>query len=74
MLTIMGGLLKVRSIAFAEDLLKDTEADTLDDFMKIADEKYQNASISCWIAACLYVTTLALSLWQAFVNKKYDRF
>jgi hypothetical protein len=70
----MGGLLKMRSIAFAEDLLKDTDAESLDAFMKIAEDKYDNASISCWIAACIYVATLAFSLLQAFLNKKYDRF
>jgi hypothetical protein len=70
----MGGLLKMRSIAFAEDLLKDTEADSLDEFMKIAEHKYDNASVSCWIAACIYVATLAISLWQAFINKKHDKF
>jgi hypothetical protein len=70
----MGGLLKMQSLAFAEDLLKDAEATSLDEFLKMAEDKYENASVSCWIAACIYVSTLAISLWQAFLNKKNDRF
>ena len=70
MLTIMGGLLKIRSIAFAEDLLKDTEVHNITEFMDIAKEKYENAAVSTWIAAAIYVVTLAFSLFQAFLNKK----
>lgn len=70
MLVIMGGLLKIKSLAFAEDLLKDQEAESLEEFRKIADEKYENAAISTWIAAAIYAVTLAFSLLQVFLNKK----
>jgi len=63
----------MRSIAFAEDLLKDEKAEDIDAFMKIADEKYDNAAVSTWMAAAIYVATLAFSLFQAFLNKKADK-
>ncbi|CAG2102133.1 unnamed protein product [Medioppia subpectinata] len=76
MLVIMGGLLKMKSIAFAEDLLEEYTSAPLkdmDEFLKAADEKYENAAVSTWIAAAIYVATLAFSLFQAFLNKKADK-
>ncbi|XP_054158330.1 ribonuclease kappa-B-like [Oppia nitens] len=70
MLAILGGLLKIRSIAFAEDILADIKSVDLDDFGRQATDKYDNAAYSTWVAAVIYVLTLAFSLFQAALNKR----
>ena len=73
MLAIMGVLLQKRSLTFAEDLLDDIHAESLEEFRKEAEDKYDNAAITCYIAAGIYLGTFALSLWQAFLNKRHNR-
>lgn len=74
MLAIMGVLLQRHSLTFAEDLLEEiTKPSSLDDFIKQAEEKYENAAMTCYIAAAIYLATFAFSLWQAFMNKRANK-
>lgn len=71
MLAIMGVLLQKRSLTFAEDLLEEIKVtSSLEDFIEKAKEKYDNAAITCYIAAGIYLATFAFSLWQAYMNKR----
>lgn len=71
MLTIMGILLYSHSIAFAEDLeLENFYPDNTNEFIKEAYQRYESAAHNCWIAVCLYIATLAISLQQYYMNRK----
>ena len=71
MLTLMGILMYAHTVAFAEDLeLSDYQAESADDFVKEAYQRYESAAHNCWIAVCLYIATLALSLQQYWENRK----
>jgi len=71
MLTVMGVLLYAHSIAFAEDLeLNDFRPENTGEFVKEAYQRYESAAHNCWIAVCLYIATLAISLQQYYMNRK----
>ena len=73
MLAIMGMFLYARALAFVEDLELEhsmEEFETAEEFTAFAYSKYVNAAHNCWIAACLYIATLAFSLHQYYTNRK----
>lgn len=73
MLAIMGMFLYARSLTFAEDLqLEDAagEYSNREEFIAEANKRYARAAHNCWIAACLYIATLAFSLHQYYTNRK----
>jgi len=70
MLTLMGILLYSHALAFAEDLdLRDIKAD-FKEFIAESFQRYASAAHNCWIAACLYIATLALSVHQYYTNRR----
>lgn len=69
MLVLMGIFLGVNSAAFAEDLGIDEFADE-PDFATQMNRVYTQASYNCLIAACFYVLTLCLSVWQYYLNRR----
>ena len=73
MLAIMGVLLQKRSLTFAEDLVAEIKADSLDHFIQEVEIKYDNAAVTCYIAAAIYLGSFAISIWQAFLNKRHNR-
>lgn len=71
MLALMGMLLYARSLAFAEDLgLDELEYSNIEEFIAEAYKRYASAAHSCWIAACLFIATLAFSLHQYYDNRR----
>lgn len=71
MLTFLGILMYAHAVAFAEDLeLGNYQPENPDDFVKEAYQRYESAAHNCWIAVCLYIATLALSLQQYWENRK----
>ncbi|KAH9421804.1 hypothetical protein DERP_002092 [Dermatophagoides pteronyssinus] len=60
MLTLMGILLYSHAVTFAEDLeLHEIETSNIKEFYPEAYQRYESAAHNCWIAACLYIATLA---------------
>lgn len=71
MLTLMGILLYSHAMAFAEDLeLHEIQAETIREFYPEAYQRYESAAHNCWIAACLYIATLAFSMHQYVTNRR----
>ena len=71
MLTLMGILMYAHALAFADDLeLEDYEPTNPGDFIKEAYLRYESAAHNCWIAVCLYIATMAISLQQYWENRK----
>lgn len=73
MLALMGVLLYARSLTFAEDLNLNESIDDFEseeEFIAEAYKRYASAAHNCWIAACLYIATLAFSLHQYYSNRK----
>lgn len=73
MLAGMGIFLYARSLTFAEDLELHTAIDeytNTEEFIAEAYKRYASAAHNCWIAACFYIATLALSLHQYYTNRK----
>lgn len=69
MLVLLGIFLGVNSVAFAEDLpLEDLLKK--EDFVTQMSRVYKQASYNCLIAACLYVLSLCLSIWQYYLNRR----
>ncbi|KAF5307185.1 hypothetical protein FQR65_LT00701 [Abscondita terminalis] len=70
-LSLMGLFYHYRSVALFEDIpgLEGKFAN-IDAFYKAADEGYAQNSHNCWIAACLYIITLALSGHQFWLNSR----
>lgn len=69
----MGLLLYARSLSFVEDLELHgavEEYSNIEEFVAEAYKRYANAAHNCWIAACLYIATLAFSLHQYYTNRK----
>ncbi|KAI1301516.1 Ribonuclease kappa-B [Halotydeus destructor] len=67
MLSIMGGLLSIKSVAFAEDFQQsDPEPENLTELYKM----YDDAAMNCWIACGLYGITLVVSVQQFYSNLK----
>lgn len=71
MLTLMGILLYSHAVTFAEDLELDTiETSNIREFLPEAYQRYESAAHNCWIAACLYIATLAFSMHQYVTNRR----
>lgn len=71
MLTLMGILLYSHAITFTEDLnLHEIEAENIREFLPEAYQRYESAAHNCWIAACLYIATLAFSMHQYVTNRR----
>lgn len=67
---VMGFFLYTHSVAFAEDLgIHAEEIHSKSEFHGEADHRFTQAAYNCWIAACLYVVTLAASLHQIYMNR-----
>ncbi|KAL1431574.1 ribonuclease kappa [Rhipicephalus microplus] len=73
MLVIMGIFLFTHSVAFAEDLGIEAEHMKKHEFLTEANRRYTQAAYNCWIAACLYVVTLAASVHQIYMNRRAQR-
>ncbi|CAN7941919.1 ribonuclease kappa-B [Ixodes scapularis] len=69
MLVILGIFLFTHSVAFAEDLAIDEKLPKIE-FLTEINRKYTQAAYNCWIAACLYVVTLAVSVHQIYMNRR----
>lgn len=78
MLGLMALFLKLHSITFAEDILGELTPEEIEklkisstnDYLKYAEGKYDQACQTCWIAACLYIATLVISVLAIFRNKQ----
>jgi len=71
MLTLMGILLYSHALAFAEDLeLQEITTDNIKEFIPESFSRYESAAHNCWIAACLYIATLAFSVHQYYINRR----
>lgn len=67
----MGIFLYVHSLAFIEDLhLEEKNITTPNDFLVEVNVLYTQAAYNCWVAACLYIITLAVSIHQYFLNRR----
>ncbi|GJQ66305.1 hypothetical protein Trydic_g4350 [Trypoxylus dichotomus] len=70
-LTLMGVFYYIRAVALAEDVPGiEEEFHTLQDFYNAADAGYTQNAYNCWIAACIYVITLAISIHQFWANSR----
>ncbi|KAK5647468.1 hypothetical protein RI129_002360 [Pyrocoelia pectoralis] len=72
-LSLMGIFYYIRSVALFEDLPGLEEEDKLHSIEKFyadADKGYLQNAYNCWIAACLYIITLAFSGHQFWVNSR----
>lgn len=73
MLATMGIFLYARSLTFAEDLELHTAVDeytNTEEFIAEAYKRFAGAAHNCWIAACFYIATLAISLHQYYSNRR----
>lgn len=71
MLTLMGILLYSHAVTFAEDLeLHTIESDSIGEFLPEAYQRYESAAHNCWIAACLYIATMAFSMHQYMIARR----
>jgi ribonuclease kappa len=69
----MGIFYYVHSVALAEDLPGVEEPHTpndLDEFYANIDRGYTQNAFNCWIAALLYIVTLAVSAHQFWANNR----
>lgn len=71
MLFLLALFLGVHSVAFAEDLAAPLE-EYLEqpNFNLHMNNVYKQASFNCLIAACLYIVSLGISVWQYFLNRR----
>ncbi|XP_023221020.1 ribonuclease kappa-B-like [Centruroides sculpturatus] len=71
MLVLMGIFLYCKSVAFVEDLAIDERNHTTrNELLLNADNLYKQAAYNCWVAACLYIISLAVSVHQYFMNRQ----
>lgn len=71
MLVFLGIFLGTYSVAFADDLgLDEVLEKNKDNFVSEMKRIYTQASYNCLIAACLYVLSLCLSVWQYYLNRR----
>lgn len=75
MLPIMGLLLHIHSITFAEDLLHEEGIDnkTMEEIVELAETKYEAAATTCFYATAIYVGSFVLSAWQFYLNRRNNR-
>ncbi|RWS24355.1 ribonuclease kappa-B-like protein, partial [Leptotrombidium deliense] len=68
MLSILGGLLYIKSLAFVDDMEGGLEKEN--DTLHALDQRYEQSAYGCWFATGLYVLTFLFSLQQYYANKK----
>ncbi|XP_022902319.1 ribonuclease kappa-B [Onthophagus taurus] len=69
-LTLMGIFYYTHSVALAEDLPLGHDFETADDFYTAANTAYAQNAYNCWIAACIYLITLAVAGHQFWMNSR----
>ncbi|XP_014274952.1 ribonuclease kappa-B [Halyomorpha halys] len=69
-LASMGIFYYFKSVALLEDLPIEESYSTPHEFYTAAEAGYKTNAMNCWIAACLYVFTLAFSSYQFYVNSR----
>lgn len=72
MLSIMGGLLSIKSLAFIEDVAVHIDVNTTNaEFYENQDKAYDAAAFNCYLAFGMYIVTFVVSLyhWAAFQQK-----
>lgn len=70
-LVLMGFFYSLRSVALAEDLPGAEESfPTAKEVYAVAEKGYTLNALNCWIAACLYLLTLAISGQQFYANTR----
>ncbi|KAJ8925547.1 hypothetical protein NQ315_009387 [Exocentrus adspersus] len=69
-LGLMGVFYYIGAVALAEDIPEVEFKDDLKDFYAKVDHGFQQNAINCWIAALLYVITLAISAHQFWANNR----
>lgn len=75
MLVLMGIFLYTKSVAFVDDLpLEQGNYTTRNELLVEADKYYKQAAYNCWVAACLYIISLALAIHQYFMNRQASYF
>ncbi|XP_030760220.1 ribonuclease kappa [Sitophilus oryzae] len=69
-LALMGVFYYIEAVALAEDLPEVHSYETLDDFYSQMTRGYQQNAYNCWIAALLYLITMAISAHQFWLNNR----
>jgi len=69
-LALMGIFYYIEAVALAEDVPEVEEYKSLDDFYTQMSHGYQQNAFNCWIAALLYLITLAFSAHQFWLNNR----
>lgn len=69
-LALMGVFYYVESVALAEDVPKVEKYTTKEDFYSKMTAGYQQNAYNCWIAALLYLITMAVSAHQFWLNNR----
>ncbi|CAG9762384.1 unnamed protein product [Ceutorhynchus assimilis] len=69
-LALMGVFYWIEAVALAEDIPEIGEYHSLSDFYSKMTNGYQQNAINCWIAALLYLITMALSAHQFWLNNR----
>ncbi|CAG9799178.1 unnamed protein product [Chironomus riparius] len=69
-LLLMGVFYYIHSVALIEDLPIEEHYKTPSEFYAAADRAYSQNAMNCWIAALIYVVTLAVSTWQFYANSR----
>ncbi|XP_060528188.1 ribonuclease kappa-B [Cylas formicarius] len=69
-LGLMGVFYYVEAVALAEDVPEVSSYKSIDDFYTKMTNGYQQNAYNCWIAALLYLITLAVSAHQFWMNNR----
>lgn len=69
-LALMGIFYYIESVALAEDLPAVETYSSLSDFYSKMTHGYQQNAYNCWIAALLYLITMAFSAHQFWLNNR----
>ncbi|XP_066139485.1 ribonuclease kappa-B [Euwallacea fornicatus] len=69
-LALMGIFYYVEAVALAEDVPEVEEYTSIEDFYSKMTHGYVQNAYNCWIAALLYLITLAFSAHQFWLNNR----
>ncbi|XP_050315739.1 ribonuclease kappa [Anthonomus grandis grandis] len=69
-LALMGIFYYVEAVALAEDVPEVSSYKNLQDFYSQMSNGYQQNAYNCWIAALLYLITMAFSAHQFWLNNR----
>ncbi|KAJ8957664.1 hypothetical protein NQ318_017556 [Aromia moschata] len=69
-LSLMGVFYYIGAVALAEDIPEPDTSLPLTEFYAELDKGYQQNAYNCWIAALLYLITLAFSAHQFWANNR----